>query len=73
MDTAIRIEAPVVDGTLQGYVAGAIAEIFQAGFETRQSESVMLKALDVLGRSTDMATKNINISGCNLQDDSVNR
>ena len=73
MKTGINIEAPTSSPEQASYVAGAIVEIFQVGYETRQTESVMLKALDVIQKNTSIAAGPVSISGAHIQDDSVNR
>ena len=47
------------------YCAGAITEIFKAGFDTRQSEAVMIRALDVLQSAT-AAPTGTSIVNCNF-------
>jgi len=65
METGIRI-----DGTANAVTADAvgnnIALIFQAGFETRQSEACIIQALTILGDATRNAP--MSISNCNLGD-----
>lgn len=74
MDTAIKIQGGESSADTVAYASAGIAEIFRAGFETRQPESVMLAALSVFGKSVkggDVA--GVSISNVNVRDDSVTR
>lgn len=70
METGIRI-----DGTSNAITADAvgtnIALIFQAAFETRQSEAAVIHALTVLGDATKASPTSIN--NCHVGDTTKNQ
>ena len=66
MEAAIKI-GNEANPEAASYIAGAIVEIFKAGFESHQSEAVMLKALSVV-QSASSAPSNISLNNCNFED-----